>query len=137
MDTRQNVAYFVTVINEAMIGRKVIKMLYAIITDKATSISTLLAFTNYSEMVKSTFPPDSITTWIIDTSRPPRGSSYTAKKSRLQEELNGFNAQAADIANRIPESVLTDIKAYFVKHANRYGLKRELQRLEIFQGGAI
>ena len=103
-------------------------MLYAIIHDESSNTTTLHVYKSYSEMIKNTFSPDSITWWLLDTTRPPKGKTYKVKQDRLRQKAIDYSNVAGMIDNDISLFDFVTISDYFYKYGKRYGLLKEFRQ---------
>lgn len=102
-------------------------MLFVIIQDTETNITTIHSFNSYSDLIKTAFSPAALTLWSIDTNKPPKGKTYSIKKSCLRSKAINFSYIMGNVDNGISWNELISIQAYFYKYGKRYGLLKELR----------
>lgn len=109
-------------------------MVYAIVESEAaltgSKIITFEKYNDFSEMIRDTFPPDSMTIWIMDTKAAPHGRTYKQKKRTLL--YKAFNLQYIIMSIDNKKALaggddLSMIKEYFYKYGKKYGLLKQFK----------
>lgn len=109
-------------------------MIYAIIEDKTTNndpYAVMETYRNCSEMIKRTFAPESVTAWIIDTNRPPKGNNYRTKQKRLQSKAHNYKYLLTLYPHLKVYAANDNITDYFAKYGKKYGLLQEFKAMRI------